>query len=171
LEAIWNAMRVGKFALIRPVGMGVEGQAALDEALDGLDLGVRDGLGPALHADEVDDAHSREDEEPVDGLEAGEAVAREERKLDPLAAVRPAAPAGPEGQEHLDPGPGQELLAHELLVSGARPDRVPGGARKRLDRRPGPGSRTRAGRITNQRLRRRSHPRVARRHRARRGKR
>src|SRR5439155_1124558 len=79
-----------------------------------------EGLGSA---DRDDDG--RVDAEALEDGEAREAVAGKEWEGDLLRPVLPPAPALDEGQKGLDV-PLDQLIFHDLLVAGARPDHVPG---------------------------------------------
>ena len=82
-------------------------------------------------ADQPHHAHGLEHPQPIRVAEAGEAVAREQRLLDPFDPILPSAASLPEGQERVDPGPVGKLRVHLLLVSRASAHRVPA----RLERR------------------------------------
>ena len=61
----------------------------------------------------------------IAGIEARETVAGEERPVDLLLAIFPAAPLGDRGEKSFNLLL-FELLAHDLFVSRARPQREPG---------------------------------------------
>src|SRR2546427_6701829 len=93
--------------------------------LDGGDLRVGNGLGRAAATDEAGDPDDVQDAQPLDEREAGEAVTGKERKGDLLPSVLPATPALDQRQEGLDL-PLDELGVDRLLVTGARPQHIPG---------------------------------------------
>src|SRR5688572_5227486 len=103
---------------------GIELQFALDQPPDRVNLTFRDGDDVAVERDDVDDAGALEHRETLGGNEAGETVAGKERPVDLLLTVFPAAPTRDRRQERLEPLAFQ-LLAHQLLMSRARPDGVP----------------------------------------------
>ncbi len=78
----------------------------------------------ALERDDVHDAGALEDRQRIGGIEAREAVTREERPVDLFLAVLPAAPFRNGRQEGVDTF-ALELLAHGLLVARPRPDGEP----------------------------------------------
>ena len=105
--------------------MGVVLERGGRKPLDGVDLRVGNGLGRAAATDEAGDADDGQDAQPLDQREAGEAVAGKERKGDLLPSVLPVTPAFDQGQEGLD-FPLDELGVDRLLVTGARPQHIPG---------------------------------------------
>src|SRR4029077_4736974 len=99
-------------------------QGRARQTLNRLDLGVRDGLGPAADPDEIGDPDDLQDSGAVDEGETGEAVAGKKWEGDFLAPILPPAPALGDGQERLDLST-HELIAHRLFVTRARPQHVP----------------------------------------------
>ena len=76
----------------------------------------------AVERDDADDAGALEDRQPLGAVEPRETVAGKERPVDLLLAILPAAPARDRREERLEPF-AFELLADDLLVPRARPDR------------------------------------------------
>jgi hypothetical protein len=99
-------------------------QIAADEQPDAIELDVGNRRRLAVERDDVDDAGALEDRQRVGRVEAREAVAGKQRPVDLLLAILPAAPAGDRRQERLDLL-AFELVADDLLVARARPDREP----------------------------------------------
>ena len=103
----------------------IVGEVALDELADAVDLVLGDRRRLALERDDVDDAGALQDGQPLARIEAREAVAGKQRPVDLLLAILPAAPPGDGRQKRFDLLL-LELLAHDLLVPRARPEREPG---------------------------------------------
>src|SRR5262249_14982688 len=103
---------------------GIELQLAADQQPDALQLVLRNRRRLALERHDVDDAGAFENRQRVLGIELREAVAGEERPVDFLFAVLPAAPPGDGGQKRLDTLLIQ-LFADDLFVARARPYREP----------------------------------------------
>src|SRR5262249_3967930 len=105
---------------------GVVLKIAADQHTDAVQLEVGNGRRPSFKRHDIYDTSALEDRKGVGGIEAGEAVAGEERPVDLLLSILPAAPAGDRRQECLD-ALLLELLADNLLVTRARPDCEPRG--------------------------------------------
>src|SRR5262249_18726915 len=82
----------------------------------------------SLERHDADDAGALQDRQRVFDVEAREAVAGEERPVDLLLAIFPAAPAGDGGEECVD-ALSLQLIADHLLVARSRPHRKPLGFR------------------------------------------
>ena len=99
-------------------------QLARDQPADAFDFMVGNRRRLALEGDNIDDASAFEDSQPRVGNKPREAIAGKQRPVDLLFAILPAAPAGNSGQRRLD-ALRFELLADDLLVARAGPDREP----------------------------------------------
>ena len=97
---------------------------ALNQAADAFDLLLRDRRDLTVEGDDVDDAVALQDREPVGRVEPREAVAGEERPVDLLLAILPAAPFRQRRQERFEAFL-FELLSNDLFVTRPCPDRVP----------------------------------------------
>ena len=105
--------------------MRIVAELALHEGADPIDLGLRDPLRPASRTDQIDHAKGLEDDETIRIAKLREAVAREERRVNPLHTVPPPAQAVVEREEDFHAGTAAELVAHALLVARTGPHRVP----------------------------------------------
>ena len=105
-------------------GHGSYCSSLLDQQPDAVELVVRNRRRLALERHDIDDARALQDRQRIGGIESRETVAREERPIDLLLPILPAAPAGDRRQERLDALP-LELLADDLLVPRPRPDGEP----------------------------------------------
>src|SRR5262249_20083776 len=103
-------------------------QLAADEHADALELVLGNRRRLAFERDDRDDAGALQDRQRVLGMKTREAVAGEERPVDLLLPILPAAPAGDGGEERVD-ALALELIADHLLVARARPDGKPLGLR------------------------------------------
>src|SRR6185503_6597611 len=103
---------------------GIELKIRLNQPSNAVDLEIRDRSDVAIERHDVDDAGTGQDREPFLRVETGEAVAREERPIDLLLAILPAAPLRDRGEERLVAF-SFELLAHDVLMARAGPDGVP----------------------------------------------
>lgn len=106
-------------------GPGLDGEAGITDVLEGGDFGIVDGDGGAAGADDVDDSGGGEDTEGRGGVEAAEDVAGEEREVEFLDAIGPAAAAAEEGKELREALFAQEVGGGEF-EAGADADGVPG---------------------------------------------
>src|SRR6185436_17672752 len=109
---------------------GIELQLAANQQPDALQFVFGDRRRPALEGHDVHHDGALENRQRVFGIELGEAVAGEERPVDLLLAILPAAPPRDGRQKRFNPLLIQ-LLPHDLLVTRAGPDGEP--LRVRLD--------------------------------------
>ena len=107
-------------------------QLAADQQPDAVELVLGNRRGLAFERHDVHDAGALQDRQRVVGIEAREAVAGKQRPVDLLLPILPAAPARDGRQKRFDVL-ALELLADDLLVPRARPDRVPLSGRDSLD--------------------------------------
>src|SRR5215467_898413 len=99
-------------------------QFAADQEADAVEFDVGNDGGLALKRHDVHNACALEDRQTVGGIESGETVAREQGPVDLLLAVLPATPAR-DGRQERFYALAIELFANDLLMTRARPERVP----------------------------------------------
>src|ERR1051326_2262321 len=104
----------------------VELQLAADEQPDAFELEIGNRRRLAFERHDVHHAGALQDGQRIVGIELREAVAGKQRPVDLFLAVLPAAQARDGGKEGVNLF-SLELLADNLLVPGARPNRVPVG--------------------------------------------
>ncbi len=104
--------------------MRVHRQGAGHKAPDRLDLDIRDRDALTLRAEHLDDALRGQDTEPIEPVEAREAIPGEERLLNLDRAILPSASPGDEGKEHFN-APAFELGPDPFLVTRSCAERVP----------------------------------------------
>src|SRR5471032_1806125 len=102
-------------------------QLAADEHPDAVELAFGNRRRLSVERHDVHDADTFQHGQRVGQIEVRETVAREQRPVDLLLAILPAAPAGHGRQERVDVLP-LELIADHLLVARPGPDREPLGA-------------------------------------------
>src|SRR5262249_47296528 len=103
---------------------GIVCEVAFDQLPDAGNLMVGDGRRLALERDDVHDTRALQHGQPVHRVEPRETVAGEQRPVDLLLAVLPAAPPCDSGQEGLDTLL-LELFPDDLLMPRAGPQREP----------------------------------------------
>jgi hypothetical protein len=106
-------------------GTGVVLQIAFDQTPDPVDFMVWNRCGLSFERHDVDHPGAFQDGERVLFFEPRETVAGEERPIDLLLPILPAAPAGDGGQKRVEML-ALDLVADNLLVARTRPDGKPG---------------------------------------------
>src|SRR5688500_5988526 len=109
-------------------------QLTFKEPPNAFDFVIGNRRGLSFNRHDIDDACAFQNGQRLLFFETGEAIARKERPVDLLLSILPAAPAGDSGQKRVE-FPALDLLAHNMLVTRARPDSEPTGRHSALESR------------------------------------
>jgi hypothetical protein len=106
------------------IGQGSYLQFAADQHSNAFELVLGNRRGFAFKRDDVHDAGALQNRQGVVGVKPREAIAGKQRPVDLLLAIFPPAPARNRRQERLEVL-AFELLAHDVFVTRAGPNRKP----------------------------------------------
>ena len=101
----------------------VVGQLALDQRADAVNLFLGDRRQDAVVADDLHDAVDLQNADAFVGHEPRKYVAGEQRPVDLLLAILPAAPLADGREENVDVAFFCYLVADDLFMARSRPDR------------------------------------------------